>query len=135
MLVKWKGRIEKQIGREIKKLQIGNVERDMNQFLRFGQNTSIATHFIEGINKLAKEVNHSLLEKVWWLLSNAGLDKSFWAEAIVYASYLINGSTTMEVKIHWKFGLGRLLKIIVCCGNLEVRPTSVPRMKVHLEGG
>ena len=33
MLVKWKGRMEKQTGRKIKKLQIGNIERDMNQFL------------------------------------------------------------------------------------------------------
>ena len=28
MLVKWKGRMEKQIGRKNKELQIGNVERD-----------------------------------------------------------------------------------------------------------
>jgi len=32
MSVKWKGRMEKQIGRKIKELQIGNVGRDMNQF-------------------------------------------------------------------------------------------------------
>ena len=49
MLVKWRGRMEKQIGRKIKELQIGNVERDM-QFLRFGQNTGIGTHFTEGIH-------------------------------------------------------------------------------------
>ena len=61
MLVKWRGRMEKQIGRKIKELQIGNIERDMNQFLRFGQNTSIATHFTTGINGLAKEVNRFLL--------------------------------------------------------------------------
>ena len=90
MLVKWKGRMEKQTGRKIKELQFGNVERYMNQFLRFGQNTGIGTHFTEGIHGLAKEINRSLLEKVRWLLSNAGLDKSFWAEAIVYASHLIN---------------------------------------------
>ena len=30
MLVKWKGRMEKQTGRKIKEIQIGNVERDMN---------------------------------------------------------------------------------------------------------
>ena len=69
--------MEKQIDRKIKELQIGNIERDMNQFLRFGQNTGIATHFTKGINGVAKDVNRSLLEKVWWLLSNAGLDKSF----------------------------------------------------------
>ena len=76
----------------------------MNQFLRFGQNTGIATHFTKGINRLAKEVNRSLLEKVRWLLSNAGLDKSFWAKAIVYASHLINGSTAIGGKapLVWK---------------------------------
>ena len=36
MLVKWKGRMEKQTDRKFKELQISNVERDMNQFLRFG---------------------------------------------------------------------------------------------------
>ena len=90
--------MEKQIGRKIKELQIGNVERNMNQFLQFGQNTGIGTHFTEGIPGLAKEVNRSLLEKVRWLLSNAGLDKSFWAEAIVYASHLMNRSTTIGGK-------------------------------------
>ena len=32
------------------------------------------------------------------MLSNALLDKSFWAEVIVYASHLINGSTAIEGK-------------------------------------
>ena len=70
----------------------------MNQFLRFGQNTGIGTHFTEGIHGLTKEINRSLLEKVRCLLSNARLDKSFWAEAIVYASHLINGSTAIGGK-------------------------------------
>ena len=90
--------MEKQTGRKIKEPQIGNVERDMNQFLRFGQNTGIGTHFTEGIHGLAKEVNCFLLEKVRWLLSDARLDKSFWAEAIVYASHLINESTAIGGK-------------------------------------
>ena len=47
--------MEKQIGRKIKELQIGNVGRDMNQFLQFGQNTGIATYFTKGINGLAKK--------------------------------------------------------------------------------
>jgi len=71
----------------------------MNQFLRFGQNTGISTHFTKGINGLAKEVIRSLLEKVLWLLSNVKLDKSFWAEAILYASHLINGSTAIRCKV------------------------------------
>ena len=37
ILVKWKGRMERQIGRKIKELKIGNVGKDMYQFLRFGR--------------------------------------------------------------------------------------------------
>ena len=77
--------MENQTGRKIKELQIGNVKRDMNQFLRFGHNTGIGTHFTKGINGLAKKINRSFLEKVRYLLYNARLDKSFWAEAIVLA--------------------------------------------------
>ena len=46
---------------------------------------------------MAKEVNRSLLEKVRWLLSNARLGKSFWAETIVYASHLINRLTSTAI--------------------------------------
>jgi len=38
-----------------------------------------------------------LLEKAWCLLSNVRLDKSFWTEAIVYASHLINGLSSTEI--------------------------------------
>ena len=80
---------------------------DMNQFLRFDQNTGIGTHFTKGINGLARETNCSLLEKVQCLLSNAGLDKSFWAKAIVYASRLINRSTVIGGKSPLKIWSGK----------------------------
>ena len=69
--------MKKQTGRKIKELQISKVERYKNQFLQFGQNTGIGTHFTEGIYGLAKEVNHFLLEKARWLLSNARLTNRF----------------------------------------------------------
>ena len=56
---------------------------------------------------MAKEVNRSLLEKVRWLLSNAGLDKLFWAEAIVYASHLMNRSTAIGGKALLKIWSGK----------------------------
>ena len=90
MLVKWKEIMEKQTGRKIKELQIGNVERYKNQFLQFGQNTGIGTHFTDGLYGFAKEINCSLLEKVRCLLSNAQLDKSFLAEDLIYASHFMN---------------------------------------------
>ena len=85
MLVKWKDIMEKKNGRKIKELQIGNVERYKNQFLWFGQNSGTGTHFTYEIHRLAKEINHSLLEKAQCLLSNVQLDKSFRVKAIVYA--------------------------------------------------
>ena len=50
-------------------------------------------------------MNRTLLEKVRCMLSNAGLGKQFWAEAVMYASHLINrlpsaaqnGNTPLEV--------------------------------------
>jgi len=49
--------MEKQTGRKIKELQIGNVERYKNQFLQFGQNTGIGTHFtMEYMSWLRKSI-------------------------------------------------------------------------------
>ena len=97
MLVKWKDMMEKQTGRKIKELQIDNVERYKNQFLQFVQSTGMGSHFTDGIHMLVKEINRFLLEKAQCLLSNARLDKSFWAEAIVYASHLINGLSSTAI--------------------------------------
>ena len=69
--------MERKIGRKIKEHHIGNVGKDMYQFLRFSQNTRIVTHFTTGKDGLARDVVRSLLEEVRRLLSNAGLDKSF----------------------------------------------------------
>ena len=41
-------------------------------------------------DEVAERMNRTLLEKFRCLLSNAGLAKSFWAEALTYASHLIN---------------------------------------------
>ena len=54
---------------------------------------------------MAKTLNNIVLEKLWSLLSNAQLDRSFWAEAVVYANHLMNrlsssaigGKTPLEI--------------------------------------
>ncbi|KAH9733955.1 Integrase catalytic domain-containing protein [Citrus sinensis] len=56
-------------------------------------------------NGVAERMNRTLLEKVQCMLSNASLDKKFWAEAVSYASHLVNrlpsaaigGKTLMEM--------------------------------------
>ncbi|KAG8479822.1 hypothetical protein CXB51_029312 [Gossypium anomalum] len=41
-------------------------------------------------NGVAERMNRTLLEKVRCMLSNAGLGKQFWAEAVTYAGHLVN---------------------------------------------
>ena len=54
---------------------------------------------------MTKEMNHTLLENIQCLLSNAQLNKSFWVEILVYATHLMNrlsssvigGKTLLEI--------------------------------------
>jgi len=43
-------------------------------------------------NGVAEEINHTIMEKVRSMLSNSGLDKHFWAEAVRTTCNLINRS-------------------------------------------
>ena len=53
------------------------LEEYKDYFLQFGQKYGIVTHFTNGKDGVAKEVNYGLLQNVRYLLSNASLDKSF----------------------------------------------------------
>ena len=52
-------------------LRYDHVEEYKDSFLQFGQNNDIETHFTNEKDGVAREVNHALLEKVQYLLSNA----------------------------------------------------------------
>ena len=54
-------------------------------------------HFTTRKYGIAKKINRVLLEKVQYLLSKASLDKSFWAEPLVYASHLINRLSSIAI--------------------------------------
>ena len=110
IFVKWKKMIETQTGRKIKRLRSDNGgEYKSDPFLKLCQDEGIVRHFtVRGTpqqNGVAERMNRTLLEKVRCMLSNAGLDKKFWAEAVTYAGHLINrlptvandGKTPMEV--------------------------------------
>lgn len=43
-------------------------------------------------------MNWTILKKVWCMLLNIRLDKDFWAEAIVYACYLINSLSSVAIQ-------------------------------------
>ena len=57
----------------------------------------IDIHFKIGKHEVAKEINRTQVEKIQCLLSNAQLDKSFLAEALEYASHLMNKSSSTVI--------------------------------------
>jgi len=59
LLVKWKELMENQTGRKIKVLRYDHVEEYKNSFLQFGQNNGIVTHFTNGKDGVAKEMNRA----------------------------------------------------------------------------
>ena len=106
----WKKMMENQTGRKIKVLRSDNgTEYRNDQFSIFCKKEGISRHFTvrdtPQQNGVAERMNRTLLEKVRCMLSNAGLDKQLWAEAVMYASHLINrlpsaalnGKTPLEV--------------------------------------
>ncbi|KAH9726184.1 hypothetical protein KPL70_008163 [Citrus sinensis] len=110
IFVKWKKLVETQTGRKIKVLRSDNEgEYTSDPFLQVCQNEGIKRHFTvrhtPQQNGVAERMNRTLLEKVRCMLSNAGLDKKFWAETVSYASHLVNrlpsaaieGKTPMEM--------------------------------------
>ena len=91
----WKKMVENQTGRKTKVLRSDNgTEYRNDQFSYFCKKEGISRHFTvrdtPQQNGVAERMNRTLLEKVRCMLSNAGLDKQFWAEAVMYASHLIN---------------------------------------------
>ena len=106
----WKKMVENQTGRKIKVLRSDNgIEYRNDQFSIFCKKEGISRHFTvrdtPQQNGEAERMNQTLLEKVRCMLSNAGLGKQFWVEAVMYASHLINrlpsialnGKTPLEV--------------------------------------
>ena len=106
----WKKMIETQTGRKLKRLRSDNGgEYKSDPFLKICQNEGIVRHFtVPGTpqqNGVAERMNRTLVDKVRCMLSQSGLSKAFWAEALMYASHIINrlpstaidGKTPIEV--------------------------------------
>jgi len=95
IFVKWRRRMELQTDKKIKILRSDNGgECKSDSFLQLCRDEGIERHFTvketSQQNRVAERFNRTLLEKIWCLLSNSGLNKSFWAEARTYVSHLIN---------------------------------------------
>ena len=101
----WKALIEKQNERKVKRLRTDNgLEFCSTEFNKFCRDEGIARQLTvrntPQQNGVVERMNRTLLERTRCLLSNVGLNRSFWGEAINTACFLINRtpSTTIGLK-------------------------------------
>jgi Integrase core domain len=95
--VELKNMVENQTGSKIKILRSDNgseyVNKEMAKFLKSNgiihQTTNVYTPQQNGV---AERMNRTLVEKAKCFLIDLGLKKSFWAEALNTAAYIINSS-------------------------------------------
>ena len=94
--------IEKQARKKVKCLFTDNgLEFCSDEFNALCKVEGIVRHHIVRYtpqqNGVAERMNKTLMERVRCMLSNAGLPKSFWAEAAALACFLINRSLSTTI--------------------------------------
>ena len=138
----WKTLVENQTGKKIKRLRTDNgLEFCSKEFNEFCKDNGIARHHTvrntPQQNGVAERMNQTLLERARCMLSNAGLPRSFWAEAVNTACYLINRAphTGIECQIPYEVWSGSSveysnLKVFGCTAYYHVSEGKLePRAK------
>lgn len=95
--VEFKQLVENETGKKIKTLRSDNgtefVNNKMNSYLKSnGIRHELTVPYTPEQNGVAERYNRTIIEKSRCLLHDAGLTKSYWAEAVNMAVYLINRS-------------------------------------------
>ncbi|GLJ29753.1 hypothetical protein SUGI_0587340 [Cryptomeria japonica] len=98
----FKAMVELQTGKKIKCLRTDNggefFSNDFDRFYKdYGINRQKRTPYSPQQNGVTERMNRTLMEKARSMLSGAGLEQKFWAEAIATACYLINRSPTLSL--------------------------------------
>lgn len=101
--VVWKMIVENQSEKKVKKLITDNgLEYCNHYFDKFCRDEGIVRHrtctYTPQQNGIAERLNHTIMDKVRSILSESGLDQTFWAEAASTAVYLINKSPSTAIE-------------------------------------
>ncbi|GKD14771.1 retrovirus-related pol polyprotein from transposon TNT 1-94, partial [Tanacetum coccineum] len=100
----YKARVELDYGKKIKCLRTDNEgEYTGDEFDTFCRQEGIKRQFTTAYtpqqNGVAERINRTLLERARAMLATASLGKSFWAEAVNTACYVINHSPSTVVEL------------------------------------
>ena len=101
--VEWKTMIENATGKRVKTLRTDNgveyIAKDFEQYLKVnGIRHQLTVRKTPEQNGVAERFNRTIVEMVRAMLSDSGLAKKFWAEALSTACYLRNRSSTTAVR-------------------------------------
>ncbi|KPJ16606.1 Retrovirus-related Pol polyprotein from transposon TNT 1-94 [Papilio machaon] len=94
---------ERQTEKKLKSIRTDNgkeyVNNDMKSFTKkYGIVHQLTVEYTPEQNGVAERANRTLMEKARCMLHEAGLEKHYWAEALVYAVFLKNRSPTKALK-------------------------------------
>lgn len=93
---------ERQTGKKLRTLRTDNGSEYLNRILqdelkKCGIEHQTTCPYTPQQNGVAERFNRTLQERMRCMLSEAGLEDCFWAEAICYAAYLINRSPSSNI--------------------------------------
>lgn len=99
----WKTLIETQTNMKVKKLRTDNgLEFCNKRFEDFCSKHGVmrqrTVRYTPQQNGLAERMNRTLIDKARYLFLNSKLPRSFWAEAVTIACYLVNMSPSAALK-------------------------------------
>ncbi len=98
----WKVMVERQTEKKVKKLRTDNgMEFCSDEFDSYCKSEGIVRHYtVPGTpqqNGVAERMNRTIISRARCMLSNAGMHRRFWAEAVSTACYLINRSPNIAI--------------------------------------
>ena len=95
-------RVERETGRKLKAVRADNEGEYRGQFEEYCRSKGIRIEFTvpktPELNGLAERMNRTIMERVWSMLAHAKLPKTFWAEALTTATYVINRSPSVPLE-------------------------------------
>ncbi|KAL4355798.1 hypothetical protein AHAS_Ahas09G0022700 [Arachis hypogaea] len=118
MFKEFKAKLELESGKKIKCLRTDNGGEYVDgDFLTFCKQAGIQRQFTVAYtpqqNGVTEQMNRTLLERARAMLQTAGLAKSFWAEVVKTACYVINWSPSTAIGLKTPMEYGKVSHLII----------------------
>ena len=89
-------RVERETGSKLKAVRVDNEGEYRGQFKEYCRLKGIRLEYTmpttPEFNGLAERMNRTIMDRVWSMLAHAKLSKTFWVEALMTATFVINRS-------------------------------------------